>query len=46
MAASPDRNGSGKRAPRSRGRTIILLTILAIFIVVFGYMLLVSQTGQ
>jgi hypothetical protein len=49
VAASPDgRNGTGKHAklPKNRARTIILLTILAIVVVIFGYMLLVSQVGR
>jgi hypothetical protein len=49
VAASPDgRNDTGRHAklPKNRARTIILLTILAIFVVVFGYMLLVSQVGR
>ncbi|GAB3347879.1 hypothetical protein [Modestobacter lapidis] len=33
------------RMPRNRARTLILLTLLVIFVVAFGYMLVVSQTG-
>ena len=49
MAASPDgRNGTGKhqKMPRNRGRIIVALTIVAILVVVFGYLLLVGQIGR
>jgi hypothetical protein len=42
----PDGTGKGRKMPRNRARTLILLALLAIIIVVFGYMLLVSQVGQ
>ena len=49
MAASshdPDDTGKRRKMPANRARTLILLALLAIIIVVFGYMLLVSQVGQ
>jgi hypothetical protein len=49
VAASPDgRDDTGKNAklPKNRARTVILLTVLAILVVVFGYLLLVSQVGR
>jgi hypothetical protein len=32
--------------PRNRFRTLVLLAVLVILVVVFGYMLLVSQVGN
>ncbi len=34
------------RMPRNRFRTLVLLAVLVILVVVFGYMLLVSQVGN
>lgn len=45
MASPGDRNGSHRqpKMPRNRARVLILATIALILIVVFGYLLLVSQ---
>jgi hypothetical protein len=45
MAASSDSTDK-RSATRNRTRTVILLALLLIAIVVFGYMLLASQIGQ
>ncbi|WP_222264779.1 hypothetical protein [Modestobacter marinus] len=47
MSTAPKRpaDDGGEKLPRSRARTLILVTIALIIVVAFGYMILVSALG-
>ena len=46
MADTPHGPGGGGKLPRNRFRLVVVLTVALILVVVFGYLLLVSQIGQ
>jgi hypothetical protein len=37
--------GGGRRIPKNRARLLLVLTFVLVLVVVFGYLLLVSQAG-
>ena len=49
VASSPhgrDRDVGRGRIPRNRARILFVLTVVVILVVIFGYMLVVSQVGN
>jgi hypothetical protein len=49
VASSPhgrDRDAGQGRIPRKWARILLVLTVVVILVVIFGYMLLVSQVGN
>jgi hypothetical protein len=49
VASSPhgrDRDVGRGRIPRNRARILLVLTVVVILVVIFGYMLVVSQVGN